>query len=132
MANKNNSNDYKKIVESVNLDPMSRHNLVIPDHEETIKELVEAGERLLIEEQKTNKVVSSKDDNKKLETKLALASDNPYIRAWGEVLNKWMNDPKTLREAKEIENMEKGKFPRDRYYNDFIKEVITLGDSISK
>ena len=49
MANKNNSNDYKKIVESVDLGPMSRRNLVIPDHEETLEEALKEGFRLLRE-----------------------------------------------------------------------------------
>jgi len=124
---KNNFDEYMKKVESVDLGPMSRRNLPIPDHEETIKELVEEGNRLLIEEQKTNKVSPPKDDSKQLDTKLATNSKNPYICARVQLLNKMKEG-----ERKIIEQMEKKELERDLRYDRFIKEVTVLGDKLSE
>ncbi len=103
----------------------SRKNLPIPDHEETVTELVKEGEKLIAEEEKIRKksVVS---ETKRLETKLGSTSNNPYIRARCDIMSKW-----TSEKLKLFEEMEKGIRPKDHRYDDFVREVAKLGDKMS-
>lgn len=103
----------------------SRKNLPIPDHEETIAELVKEGERLIAEEEKLRQrnVIT---ETRRLETKLGTTSSNPYIRARCDIISKMSKD-----KAKLIEDMESGIKPKDHRYDTFVKEVAALGDKLS-
>lgn len=66
------------------------------------------------------------DETKKLETKLAVNDKNPYVRARAEVLSKLKKSA-----VAKIEEMEKTGKTEDRFYKDFIQQVIQLGDKYS-
>ncbi len=119
---------YQEYLDKIKLTPMSRFNLPQPDHEETLGELVAEGRKLLGEAdpKPTVKKTIKADDKKKLESKLASTSDNPYIRARIQILNKMDALARGV-----IEKMEKGELPRDRRYEEFTKAVTTLGDQLS-
>jgi len=61
-----------------------------------------------------------------LEDALAKMSDNPYIRARAEILNKMSPIARSV-----IEKMEKGTLPKDPRYDTFCKAVTIKGDQIS-
>lgn len=127
------SKSYQKYLDSVKLTPMSRYKLPQPDHEETLGELVAAGHKLLGEaDPKPITTVTTKksikaDDKKKLESKLASTSDNPYVRARIQILNKMDALARGV-----IEKMEKGELKKDRRYDEFSKAVMALGDQLSE
>lgn len=66
------------------------------------------------------------DDSKKLDATLAANSNNPYIRARATVLKKY-----NQWRQKEIERMESSGDINNRYYDQFVREVRELGDSLS-
>ena len=121
-------NDYKKKLSRVNLNFMSRNNLPIPDHAETIMELAAAGELILQAEAKNPRKAAPPtaklpDETTKLETKLGSMSDDPYVKARVEILN-GMGEF----ERKEIERMEKTNDLNNRWYEDFCHKVRVLAD----
>lgn len=127
--------EYAKKLAAVNLNLNSRANLQpISDEEaivndKNIAKLVAEGNALLVEEekQKAKKPAAPlKDESKKLETKLASTSSNPYVRARIEALNKLGEDKKAI-----IEKMEKGLLPKDSRYDEFCKQVRIRGDQLS-
>ncbi len=124
------SKSYQEYLDAVKLTPMSRFNLPQPDHEENPGELVAQGNKILEEEEEEKKKTPAKrskpDDTKKLESKLASTSDNPYIRARTQVLNKMSESARTI-----IEKMEKGELEKDTRYDTFVKSVRILGDQLS-
>jgi hypothetical protein len=128
------SKSYEEYLNSVKLTPMSRHNLPIPNYEETLEELVREGYRLIKAEDDYKKkgmppVIkkdTSKDDHKKLETTLAANSDNPYVKARIQILQKMNPEERAI-----IERMENGEQERDERYEKFLKAVEVLGDKLS-
>lgn len=131
MATKNEKNFDKY---KANLKKFGHDNLPMPDHKETIPELLAEGNRLLKEEEKAKKSTTKKlqvEDTKPLDTALGLKSPNPYIRARTQILQKWMKDPKLQWKAKEVERMENGTNPKDQFYNEFVILVEELGDKLS-
>lgn len=86
----------------------------------TIAELVAEGDALLAKEANTKPTSSCPKQVTKT------TSNNPYIIARETVLNgfeEWKRN--------EILTMEKEKNINNRWYNDFIKEVISVGDSLT-
>jgi hypothetical protein len=128
------SKSYEEYLNSVKLTKMSRFNLPKPDHEESIAEAVAEGFKLLEEEEKGKSKAKASDilgydpnsDKKRLETKLASTSDNPYIRARIQILNKMTPTARAI-----IEKMENGKLEKDSRYDAFVKAVEILGDQLS-
>lgn len=127
--------EYAKKLAAVKLDINSRLNLQpISDEEaivndKNIAKLVAEGNALLAEEEKRKEkkpAAPLKDESKKLETKLATTSSNPYVRARMEVLQKMAEDKRAI-----IEKMEKGSLPKDSRYEEFCKQVRIRGDQLS-
>lgn len=142
-ASEDNYKEYMK--------QFGRKPLVAPSREPTIDELIAEGNKLLAAEatnktifdtiiKKANDASSSKpkekskpvDDSKKLDSALAKTSENPYVKAHAQILEKLLKDPKTAWLAKEIERIEKKEIPPNRQYEEFIREVSILGDTLSK
>ena len=67
-----------------------------------------------------------KDEKKKLDTALGKNDPNPYIRARAEVLGKLKKSA-----IEKIEQMEKEGKTDDRFYKEFMQQVIALGDKLS-
>lgn len=128
------SKGYEEYLNAVKLTPMSRFNLPTPMHEETLSELVVAGYKILEAEAKAKggippvptKPVPPKDDMKRLESQMASTSDNPYIKARIQILNKMTPIARGI-----IEKMEKGELPKDSRYDSFAQAVANLGDKFS-
>jgi hypothetical protein len=125
MAKKTDSFEaYEEKIASVKLDRYSRANLHLSTHVESLNDVIAEGNRLIAEEEmeKKNLLSAIKDDPKKPDLNLK----NPYARAKAEVFKKL---PPKAKET--IEKMEAGKIPKDKRYDIFVKEIITLGDKYS-
>jgi hypothetical protein len=124
--------DYMKKVDNVKLSPLDRpKNSQRLEKEESLQDVLKEGQRLIDLETKVEKKPSgkSKKIDKKSESNPVSDSKNPYVRAKAEILSKWKKDPKLTSNAQEIEDMDAGKFPKNRFYDDFITQVRILGDS---
>jgi hypothetical protein len=121
-----NKDNYEKYMDQINgKDMFNRLNVPIPDHEETLDEILAEGERLIQAELK----LKSPKTKKTVKTKSNLTSENsnnPYIKARMQLFSKM--DP-----AKKhwIDQVERGELKKDRCYDDFVKEVAILGDALS-
>ena len=115
---------------------MNRDNIPAPTDKEkfseskAIIEAIQEGNKLLAEEEKLKNKVVVVDDKKKLDTALSTSSKNPYVKARIKILNDWKKDINTAWLANEVESMESGKQPKDRHYDDFVKLVMDLGDTL--
>ena len=127
-ANKDNFKDY--------LQNMSRNNLPTPSKDnktesDFIVEALKEGNLILEEEKKKSEKetekVSVKDDSKKLNDTLGLKSPNPYIRARAQ----WMTNPKNYWKIKHITQTENKEIPQDQFYEEYIQEIIFIGDKLS-
>lgn len=98
--------------------------------EQLMEHLAKEGEALLAAEapkKVVGKIVPKKqDETPRLNTALAAASKNPYVRARAQVLMKY---PEWRR--KEIATMERTGNTDNKHYEDFVHEVATLGDKLS-
>lgn len=94
-------------------------HLPIPDHEESIDELIAEGNRLL--EQEAQKAAKSQ-----AAVPPEVSSDNPYLRARKKILSE-MNEEK----RKLIERLEKEGKTDSYQYEDFVAQVRKLGDSMT-
>jgi len=121
---KNNKDNFQEYLKKTN-----RHNLPIPDHDESIQEMIDEGFKLLAQEEKLAKKESPKKDPPK--PIAPTPSNNPYVQARTQILAKWNADPNFKWRATEIQEMESGKLPKTKHYDDFVKEVAILGDKIS-
>ena len=113
------SKPYNALTDAVKLSdgPYDRKNLPIPDHEETIAELVAAGDQLI-----ANEVSSPLAPKKELDP----ASPNPYIQARLRILKDSTPD-----RIKLINDMEAGQRKKDHQYDAFVREIVELGDKLS-
>lgn len=106
------------------LNLMSRTGLTYQDKKETLQEVLLEGARLLEEEEKL------KSSTKPLPTpptpKPQVSPSNPYLRAKNEILSKRDDAYKKL-----IAKMENGELPKNRIYDDLVKEIVKLGDKLS-
>ena len=93
-----------------------------------IVEAVREGNKAIDEdEQKSSKPNSVKSDPKTaMEDSLAAKSNNPYVRARGEILGKMTPKARSV-----IEEMEKGTIKKDARYDKFCLQVSELGDKLS-
>ncbi len=64
--------------------------------------------------------------NKMTEKSKPVSTENPYLRARNEILDKYPNWKK-----KEVQTMEAGNDLNNPHYLEFVKEVAELGDSFS-
>ena len=101
--------------------------------DQTIAEMVAEGNRLLEEEEreknskkKPEPPKPQPDETTKLESTLGSISENPYIRARVQLLNKM-----TPEARKVIERIEKGELERNHVYDRFVHDVALLGDNLS-
>ena len=90
-----------------------------------IEKLCEEGFKLLEEEAKQTKPAPIKDETSKMHRSLATNHKNPYVRARQIVLDKL---PEWRR--KEIETMEKLGNTDNKFYKDFVAEVMKIGDAL--
>ena len=129
MTNKKTNNNYDEYMEKIKLPP-SRRNLKMWTEDEAeitqanLNKWIKEGDALLIKEKATK--YHTKDDSRKLESELGTTSSNPYIRARMEILRKMSKD-----RLRVIEKMEDGSLPKDRRYDEFVKEVAKLGDKMT-
>jgi hypothetical protein len=86
--------------------------------------------REMAEEEKKLSKPTVVDEKKKLDTALATSSNNPYIKARVKILSDWRKNPATVWRANEVDSMEAGKQPKNRHYDDFVKMVVELGDTL--
>ena len=110
--------NYEKYL--ANIKHRGYERLSIPDHEETIDELIAEGNRLL--EQEAQKAIK---------TQAAVptptpSSDNPYLRARKKILSEMTEEKRKL-----IERLEKEGKTDSYQYEDFVAQVCKLGDSMS-
>jgi hypothetical protein len=115
------------------LEKIGHANLIPPKRQSTnlgklAMDLCAEGQALLDAEEKAKAPVAAPpvDDKKKLDTALATASPNPYVRARIKVLNGM-----TESRRKMIETMEKTGDINNRTYDDFTKAVAEQGDKLS-
>lgn len=118
---------YQKKLNKVKLDP-SRQNLKPVDAWLTFDEylaicLKEGAALLEAEEKEKADSVKSKDI---LEDTLGKMSENPYINARVQILQKMSQKARSV-----IEQMEKGSLDKDSRYDKFVKAVTELGDKLS-
>jgi hypothetical protein len=131
MAKSDPSNTFGDFSKKIKLDP-SRQNLKprpsgLTD-EEYLTLAIKEGEELLAAEAKNSvkKPEPFAQPSAKLQDALAKMSDNPYVRARIELLNKMGAIARSV-----IEKMEKGELPKDDRYDKFCKQVAIRGDQIS-
>ncbi len=94
---------------------------------ENLTKWIKEGDKIIANEEKNKKnPPPPTDETKKLESALGANSKNPYVKARGQIL---MAMPEWKRKL--IEEIEAGTKPKDRFYDEFIKDVTKLGDSLS-
>ena|ERR1039458_10122780 len=135
MAKSDSSNTFGDFSKKIKLSP-DRMNLKPVSQslsfDECLSKALREGYALLEEEAKTPpknsvKPPASVKHSPALEDALGKMSDNPYVRARIEVLNKMTPAARSV-----IEKMEKGELTKDSRYDTFCKAVTILGDSLSK
>lgn len=110
--------NYEKYL--ANVKHRGYERLPIPDHEETIDELIAEGNRLLEQEaQKAAKAQAAVPPP-------TPSSDNPYLRARKKILSEMTEEKRKL-----IERLEKEGKTDSYQYEDFVAQVRKLGDSMS-
>jgi hypothetical protein len=136
MAKKDNDglfNDFFNQMKKVKLSP-DRQNLKPVDPSLTFEQYlaiaIKEGEALLAAEEKAKAKSSVKPEplaqpSAKLQEALAKMSDNPYVRARIEILNKMGPTARSV-----IEKMEKGDIPKDGRYDTFCKAINARGEQI--
>jgi hypothetical protein len=123
-----NFDDYMSKLKKVKLDP-SRKNLKPVDPSLTFEQYlaiaIKEGEELLAAEEKAKapSVKSTPKTTAALEDALGKMSDNPYVRARIQVLQRMKPEARSV-----IENMEKGTLDKDTRYDTFCKAVNVLGE----
>lgn len=117
MAKSSDLTNYERYLSNVKLRGYA--NLPIPDHEESIDELIAEGDRLLEQEAKKKTIAKSSPSTKS-------TSNNPYLQARLKILSAM--DPET---RQVIESLEKEGKKESRQYQEFIREVQRLGDKLS-
>lgn len=115
-TNKENSDEYVERLKHFN-----RLNLKKTRGIPSIGDLIKEGDRILEEE------ASKKTELPK--SVLPSSHGNPYVKAKEEILNRWRKSPKSAWKVQEVKNMEDGLKPKDRFYDDFVKEIISLAES---
>ena len=132
MAKSDNQNTFGDFSKKIKLDP-SRRNLKPVDpaltFEQYLAQAIKEGEALLAAEAKTPGSVTKENSGKPpiLEDALAKMSDNPYVKARIQVLQKMKPEAKVI-----IEKMERGELPKDSRWDTFSKAITALGDKLSK
>lgn len=112
--------NYEKYL--ANIKHRGYDHLPIPDHEESIDELIAEGDRLL--EQEAQKKTTTTPKAPTLPTKAS--SNNPYLQARLKILSAM--DPE---KRQFIERLEKEGKKDTRQYQEFIQEIQKLGDKLS-
>lgn len=95
-------------------------HLPIPDHDESIEELIAEGNRLLEQE------AQKKSTSQPSVPPTTPSSDNPYLRARKKILSDMTEEKRKL-----IERLEKEGKTDSYQYQDFIVQVSKLGDSMT-
>ena len=119
-----------KHMKPIELDP-SRQNLKprpkgLTDQEYFMVALKEGHALIAVDEKNPSVTPASAKTISKLQNALAKLSDNPYVRARAQLLEKMRP---TLRA--DIEKMEAGALPKDDRFNTFCRSVTELGDKLS-
>lgn len=107
--------NYEKYL--ANVKHRGYEHLPIPDHEETIDELIAEGNRLL--EQEAKKTPSQAPPP-------TTTSDNPYLLARKKILSEMTEEKRKL-----IERLEREGKTDSYQYEDFIQQIRKLGDSMT-
>jgi hypothetical protein len=116
---RNLMNDDKNNIEDANETTLSRVNLKLTKQVPSISQLIKEGNALL------NTEVKKSIKAKKPKTKPTKVSSNPYEKAREMVLSKmdtWKRN--------EIFRMEKENDKNNRWYDDFVKRVMEIGDKL--
>lgn len=108
--------NYERYLANVKIRGYS--NLPIPDHEESIAELIAEGDRILEREAKKNTTKASTPSTKP-------PVNNPYFQARLKILAAMDPEKREL-----IERLEKEGKKESRQYQEFIQEVQKLGDKL--
>ncbi len=103
--------NYEKYLDNVKR--RGYEHLPIPDHEETIDELIAEGNRLLEQDAKTTPPTTT-------------SSDNPYLLARKKILSEMTEEKRKL-----IERLEREGKTDSYQYEDFVKQIYKLGDSMT-
>ena len=132
MAKSDPNNTFGDFSKKIKLDP-SRRNLKPVDpaltFEQYLAQAIKEGNALLEAEAKTSSVTKENSGKNPpiLEDALAKMSDNPYVKARVQVLQKMTPLARSV-----IEKMEKGEIPKDTRWDTFSKAITALGDKLSK
>lgn len=122
---KNSSDEltnYQRYLNNVN--QRGYTNLPIPDHIETIAELIEEGDQLLKQEAKAKAPKTAKRSAKPKEVE---TSNNPYRQARLTILSEMDSEKRNL-----IERLEKEGKTDSYQYKDFVSQIQKLGDKLSQ
>lgn len=91
--------------------------------QEQLQMAIKDGMKLLEKEKNlnnnNNKISVLKSDNKQ-------KSKNPYLQAREKIISQMSKSDQMM-----IEKMENGKMEKNRWYDDFVKKIVKLGDEIS-
>ncbi len=122
---KNSSDEltnYQRYLNNVN--QRGYTNLPIPDHIETIAELIAEGDRLLKQEAKAKAPKAARRSTKPKEVE---TSNNPYRQARLTILSEMDSEKRNL-----IERLEKEGKTDSPQYKDFVTQIQKLGDKLSQ
>lgn len=112
---------------------IDKNNLDIPDKEteETLDQALKEGNAMLEAEEAAKNAVTP-CNNIVLTTSVITTptEKNVYKRAHDQLIAKWLKNGKIAWRAKEVMEMEAGTIPKDYHYDEFVKEVAILGDSL--
>ena len=112
----------------VNHDPMSRINLACTTKDLSENELIRLaiidGNRMLAEEEKNGKPKSSPVIKKTKPVAAGKTDPEIFVKAKAQVLERWKQNVGHTWKASEIEKMDAGLKPKDRLYDEFVKEVV--------
>lgn len=125
-SSKGSSNsNYDKYL--TNLKHRGYDKLPIPDHEESLDEIIAEGEKLLLEDEakKKKQTVSSPSVASKSPPK-PVSPENPYLKARNQTLKDYGE-----KKAKMILKMEAEKDVDNDIYTCFYQRVMELGDKLS-
>lgn len=114
-------------------DEFDKNNLDIPDidTEQSIGQALKDGYKLLETEEKAKNAAKPVNPVLSVTPEIVTPTEkNVYKRAHKMLLDKWLKNGKVAWRAKEVIAMEAGTVPKDYHYDEFVKEVAILGDSL--
>jgi hypothetical protein len=105
-----------------------RKNLKCSKKNPVLTDILEEGHALL--EADLAKTVSKPVEAIKNTPSVTKTSASLFVNAHKKVLDNWKKNPKTKWRALEVEAIERGEYPKDRFYDEFVQEVALAAYSL--